>query len=800
MNILFGIGEGAINALLINIVSLIYELVAVVFEIFVALARVKVLESEAFQTLVSNFYLVLGVGMLFVIAFAILKSMINIDDNKGTEASTKIVKNFITSLLIMIFLPTIFRFAFAFQSSVIEYNTIGKIFWNTSSSLSTDSTTISTAGNSMANTVFLAFFVPNTDSELCNNMTISECKQKIENDDGTTLDDTINSVDKNGNFSSYANYASSVSDGSIKFNILLSLAAGCFLIYVVFSFCLDLGLRLVKLYFYQIIAPIPVMFRVVPNSKISETFNSWVKVTVTCYLEVFLRLIIIYFGVALVSMFKNGDFLSKVFDNTSGIVGLVCDAIVILSIVTFIKQAPKLIGEVIGIDSSNMKLGIREKLKDGGLFAAGAAVGGLIASKGSVLSGARGFKHGWNNTNFQNIGAEAKRRQEKMDARSAGITWKDELKDRGLASLGFGSRADIKKSEIEDAAYDISNDTSETIEYTMANGEVITLKPGESRSISAADIAAMEAKKAENIREIAKSRDKVSKYDGDLKMGNELIQLKSNLKSEAEKKIDEEGSKETFDLEYIDENGQKKIFKGTYAQIKHFKNNDLTVEQRQQVMSDEKIRDAMIEKFIDKEASKASSKTRKDLNLGFQSLENKGGYDIHSFEYEKNADGSYKRDKDGNMILSKDEKGNKIVKEEKVHVDVEQINGAWRLVLDRDSDGKIKSDTIEMKSKLAELEVLGLVKYDKTKNCYEDLTEYGLSKGLDGLAKVGDEIISIKKQNIQQKDIDGLQSKNDTMDAISKQFNDMKEAELKSQEMRRLEASKAYSAKKNDSN
>ncbi len=86
--------------------------------------------------------------------------------------------------------------------------------------------------------------------------------------------------------------------------------------------------------------------------------------------------------------------------------------LVIMGLFAFAKQAPKLIGDVIGVDSSNLKLGIGGKLAAGGAFGAAAVAGGALTT------GLRNFVHGlgkssesWNKfkaTKGQGFGARAK--------------------------------------------------------------------------------------------------------------------------------------------------------------------------------------------------------------------------------------------------------------------------------------------------------------------------------------------------------------------------------------------------------
>lgn len=375
---------GSIYSLLITLVGAIYNLVATVFELFSMLSKVTTIDKNVYGNIIENFYLLIGVVMLFIIAFYLLKAMINPDDNKETSSGGKIVKNFITSVIILLILPTIFNFAFSFQFAIVDYNTIGRMFgYNNSAD------TMASAGNSMANSVFTAFFTPSR--EQCPTGDFDECAKDITSGEDK-LSTVISNVNKTGYFTSYSKFGDNVAKNEIDFNFLIALIAGLYLVYVIFSFCLDLGVRLVKLVFYQIIAPIPVFLRVVPEGKLSNTFNDWVKITITCYLEVFIRLFIIFFGVYLISAFTSNEGLGSFLNVGSGFLGLMAKVIIILGVITFIKQAPKLIGDIFGFDSSNMKLGLREKLAAGGLFAAGAAAGGAITSAVRGFTGSK--KHG----------------------------------------------------------------------------------------------------------------------------------------------------------------------------------------------------------------------------------------------------------------------------------------------------------------------------------------------------------------------------------------------------------------------
>lgn len=449
-----------IYSFLITIVGALYNLVATLFELFSMLSKVATVDKDIYGNVIDNFYLIIGVVMLFVIAFSMLKAMINPDDNKETGNGGKVVKNFVTSVVILLVLPTIFNFAFSFQFSIVDYGTIGRIFGynNTVDSNST----MASAGNSMANSVFTAFFAPSRQE--CANRKLENdlkaCGDEIKNEDNDSLNTVISEVNSTGYFGSYSSFGKNVANDEISFNFLVALIAGLYLLYVVFSFCLDLGLRLVKLVFYQIIAPIPVFLRVVPDGKLSNSFNEWIKITVTCYIEVFIRLFVIYFGVYLVAAFTSEQGLGNIIGTGNGVIGLIANVIIILGVITFIKQAPKLIGDIFGFDSSSMKLGLREKLGAGGLFATGAATGGAITSAvrgftgskkhgirrvgsalGSGISGAgRGLKSGMGAKNFSEM---------KQAATKAASDVESKRQERELYSASKGGH--VIKGRAEDA-------------------------------------------------------------------------------------------------------------------------------------------------------------------------------------------------------------------------------------------------------------------------------------------------------------------------------------------------------------
>jgi len=164
---------------------------------------------------------------------------------------------------------------------------------------------------------------------------------------------------------------------AITYRFGISTVAGLFVLWMLLSFCLDLGVRAVKLAFYQMLAPIPILSRILPDN--SKMFNNWVKVTLTTFMEVFIRLFILYSVLFFCSNLGEVNFGGNA-------ESAMARCIIVLGIITFARQAPKLISEIIGIDSGNMKIGIMDKLNAGTFGFAGRTVGAATGFLGAGLA------------------------------------------------------------------------------------------------------------------------------------------------------------------------------------------------------------------------------------------------------------------------------------------------------------------------------------------------------------------------------------------------------------------------------
>lgn len=388
--------------LLLLLDGVVYDLIDYLYDIFNALAGINIFSQDTYSEIVERIYVILGLFMMFVLAYSLLKAIINPDEfAKGEASFPNLIKNVVVSLVILVLLPTVFSVVYNVQNVILNQNTIPRIIlgpnFQESDNYDAD------AGKTMASNVFGAFFHENED--WCTSNTYAfrdndECASNIPGNgswffqNGEPLSVIRDSVENGASFRTYSNFGEAVEEGQISYMFLISTAAGIFIVYVLLNFCFDMAIRVVKLAFYQIIAPIPVICRIIPGGKMKDVFSKWTRQVISIFLEVFIRIAIMYLGVFLISeIVKNFDGIN--YYGLSFAQGMILKALLIMGVIIFIRQAPKLLGELLNLDTGGMKLGLMDKLAMGGGLIAGAAVGGLATT--GIRNAVSGGRNVWNN-------------------------------------------------------------------------------------------------------------------------------------------------------------------------------------------------------------------------------------------------------------------------------------------------------------------------------------------------------------------------------------------------------------------
>lgn len=427
---------GIIASILLLIDGVIYNAIKYLYNIFDFMAGLNIFNNKNYEDISYKIYVILGLIMMFILAYSLLRAVMNPDDfAKGEKSFPSLIKNIIISLALIVVMPAIFSFAMDFQAAILDNNTIYKFILGRED-LEESNVDI---GSQIAYYTFTSFFYPS--EEFCTDgsggMTTEQaesCKNKIKsngstwyrpstwftNDQITLAEYDVLIESGQASFTNYNDFSNAVADNEISYSMIISTIAGVFVLYVLINFCFDVAVRVIKLAFYQLIAPIPIICRILPGGNMKDVFDKWTKQTVSVYVEVFIRIAVMALGVYLIGIvidaFKEG--IPNI-DSLKFTAQMIVRVLLIMAVIIFIRQAPKLIGDLFHLDTGGMKLGIMDKLAMGGGLAAGAFIGGGIGS------GARNFA-----TSIRNTGSKFK------DIKAQNLTGKNKTKAYGKALLG----------------------------------------------------------------------------------------------------------------------------------------------------------------------------------------------------------------------------------------------------------------------------------------------------------------------------------------------------------------------------
>lgn len=442
--------------------SVVYSLISWVYQIILVLSKVNILSNNTeITSFVNRLYVIIGVIMLFVLAYTLLKALINPDDlAKDKKSPAKLITNVLISIAAIAFVPFIFNFAMEFQTAILNQGTIGKIILGTSvntgtSSGSTDSKElIDQGGNMIAATVLGGFLHPNISNGTCTLKdglyTCPGVDFSIDTDIGTYW----SNLETNGDFLNIIELSEDVKEGRMTYYYLLSTIAGAVVLIILMVYCFNIALRVVKLSVYELIAPLPILCRIVPNDQAGKVFSNWLKATISTYIEIFINLAILFFGVWIMKIVTNN--ISNIFGSFEGSspeIALIAQVLIILGIIAFIKQAPDIIKEITGLDSG--KFNPLKTLKQGISF-----IGGSIAGR-SLVAGYKAMNQAGEAKDlldFSAIGNQYRRREAKKEAKLQGAKTRDRVNDALRKRFGFETKKERADRMLE-RGLDINGDS-----------------------------------------------------------------------------------------------------------------------------------------------------------------------------------------------------------------------------------------------------------------------------------------------------------------------------------------------------
>ena len=382
LNILISWGS-PFRAIAVMIDSVAFTLIDQAYNVIVAFSSASLFKDETIQSVMNNTYIVIGIFALFRIAMLLVNAIINPDKlNEKGNGLGNVLANLIVMFVMLIMVPILFKEAYSLQETIVSGNYIQKIFLNS------DSLDNINPGDTMRSIAIGSLIT--IDEEAQKQYKAGNCSKNC-----NKAIESYNDMAKKNNFKftklgKYIGVTIKDDDGNTvyvyNYMFVLTFLCGAAITYVLFSFGIDIAVRMVELAILQILAPMFIATYIDPKSAKTGPFHKWLTTVGKTYLSLFIKLAILSLMLLFISLLNGG-----LKQDIHGFNKL----ILLFAILIFAKKAPSWIGGMIGVDGEGSGLGglgIGKKLKDGlslldnpvtrtAAGFAGAAIGNRLANR-----------------------------------------------------------------------------------------------------------------------------------------------------------------------------------------------------------------------------------------------------------------------------------------------------------------------------------------------------------------------------------------------------------------------------------
>lgn len=373
----------AFRTLMLMLCNLVYSMIIFFFNIFEKIGTANVVSDTYIMEVYKRVGLILGLFMLFRITFSAIQYVINPDllMDKKTGVGNIVKKAFLVVVLLGT-TPYLFQLAFKVQNLIIEEQVISKVL--VGGTVENDD-----FGVELVNYTFFEFYTENKASS-------KKCGELV---------NMPNYVKKYGNLDMAENcidlYDDSNEVWAINFDYhgLLPLIVGCLILWMIVVYTLQVAVRAFQLAYLQLIAPVPIMLYLDPKK--DDQLQKWFKQCTTTYLDLFIRVGIIYFVVYVIKLIMSDGFFNTV-DVSGGFFSeFYVSIVMILALLVFAKKVPDLFKELfpMGGGSAKFDFGLNPKKSLNNTLAAGligGAVGGVGAMASNAVHGYMKMNKAWN--------------------------------------------------------------------------------------------------------------------------------------------------------------------------------------------------------------------------------------------------------------------------------------------------------------------------------------------------------------------------------------------------------------------
>lgn len=475
----------------------IYPVITWLFDLFMTVAKIDILSTQDIQPIYQRITMILTIVMVFYVTFEFVKYVVQPDGITDKEKGAgNIIYKLIAVVILIAFVPKIFGWAYTIQGKILDAEIISKVIYGNSS------VNTSEFGKNFSSNIFGMFYKVEPEFE-------GDSKQPVYEG---IVSENLKALRENNSLSSLTAglYDSSkittpageeIEKARINFQAIFAIIVGGFIVYILALYCVDIGVRWAQMIFLQIMAPIAVIGYLAPKK--DGIFQKWCKQCLTTYLDLFLRLAIIYFALLICEILTSSYANNSLFANLGDVgdtMKVFVYIVLVLGVLLFVKKAPDMLKELFpktGAASGNFGLKPGERVPAAAARLAGAGLG-------MGLTGAKGLISRTRNAHLRNKERRAERnkaRDERLangDTRTERQVRRDNRTQRSAARSAYrkANRAyDKSAEETRRKLAAIDNDTTLSVEDRKnKKAEILKAHKGvaEQRKRAASDKTAYE--------------------------------------------------------------------------------------------------------------------------------------------------------------------------------------------------------------------------------------------------------------------------------------------------------------------
>lgn len=429
----------AIRFLVSRIDGLVYGLDAEIYDLMLKIASAEIFTTQIIEVMRGRVYQLLALIMTFKLMFSFITYLVNPEQlTDKAKGYTNLIKRIVITLVLIVCVPWGFKILRQVQNIVINEGVIEMLVFGT------DTKGQATPGHAFMYTVAKIIISPKTcvNNNCIDNGNAATRKQAVacgfqwdtnyytgsnagpltcgfgagSNSDYAEALKKATTPKSGGKYdfvaildlATYRSKDMKFQYTEYKYPFVLSTVLGVAIGYMLILMCIDVAVRSVKLAFYEIISPIPIISLIGFKDGKDSMIYKWYQQVLKTFADLFIRILGLQFSIFFITQLVTGDAFAEQED-------FLVTIFLIVGALTFAKKLPDIL-KSIGIDlGSGPMFSLKKRLDDAGPVgklssaavragkgAVAGAAGGLLgnfagarkAGQSGLWAGAKGFGSG----------------------------------------------------------------------------------------------------------------------------------------------------------------------------------------------------------------------------------------------------------------------------------------------------------------------------------------------------------------------------------------------------------------------